>query len=60
MADVIDEGNQTAELFLEAALTRRQPEAPQSVGFCLNCGEPTPYGHRWCDKDCRDDWAKRG
>lgn len=26
---------------------------------CMNCGEPTTGGRRWCDMDCRIDWEKR-
>jgi predicted nucleic acid-binding Zn ribbon protein len=31
----------------------------EPTGFCLNCNEPLAEGHRFCDKDCADDHAKR-
>lgn len=40
---------------LAAAVTRDSAEA---TGACLNCGEPLPPGHRWCDAHCRDDWVR--
>jgi len=26
---------------------------------CLNCGEATKNGARWCSKECQDDYLKR-
>lgn len=57
MADIIDQGNDTAELFLRAALSRRKDEGPRSNGRCHNCGEKLEGSERFCDTDCRDDWA---
>lgn len=31
----------------------------EATGFCLNCGEGVPTGHRWCDKECQVDWTNR-
>jgi hypothetical protein len=61
MADIIDDGNKTAEFFLKAALQNRQRgavQAPSGVGMCLNCGADVEGDRRWCDADCRDDWEK--
>lgn len=64
MADIIDHGNETAELFNDVALRHREPEGPKATGYCLNCGqELLPWSgqpQRWCDAECRDDWEKRG
>lgn len=30
----------------------------QPVGECLNCGRTLGSGGRWCDANCRDDWAR--
>lgn len=62
MADFIDDANETAELFLQAALRKSQGKgkAPLATGFCLNCQEKLAEGARWCDADCREDWEKRG
>ena len=31
----------------------------ETSAACLNCGDPTTAGARWCGPDCRDDWVKR-
>ena len=31
----------------------------ESSEVCLNCGQPTVEGARWCDSACRDDWQRR-
>lgn len=49
----------TTEFHRRIALSKRQAEGPQAVGYCLECGEPLAAGLRWCDADCRDDWEKR-
>ena len=30
----------------------------EATGECLNCFEPVPAGHRWCNANCRNDWEK--
>lgn len=60
MSDIIDNANDTAELFLRAAVSKARIDgAPPSTGRCFNCEEPVPSGLRWCDVDCRNDWQKR-
>lgn len=57
--DIIDQGNEAAELFQRAALSKRKPKGPEPTGFCLNCEAEVQLGMRWCDADCRTDWEKR-
>jgi hypothetical protein len=40
-----------------ARIAARAPAGPAPAGHCLYCGTPLPPGRRWCDADCRDDWA---
>lgn len=56
--DVIDQGNETAEIFRKAALSQRAPEGPEATGHCLNCDARLLPRQRWCDHNCRDDWEK--
>lgn len=56
--DVVDQGNEAAELFNKAALSQRKPEGPESTGFCFNCEARLAPKLRWCDAACRDDWEK--
>lgn len=60
MADLIDQGNETADIFLEAALSRSKlhPEV-EATGACLNCDHILHNGRRWCDVECMEDWQKR-
>jgi hypothetical protein len=57
MSDIVDRGNDAAEVFLDAALRNRKkvPELPLT-GYCHNCGTATQA--RFCDVDCRDDFEK--
>jgi hypothetical protein len=57
--DVIDQGNEAAEIFRRSALSQRQPEGPTAIGYCLNCDARLATGLRWCDAACRDDWEKQ-
>lgn len=60
MPDEADRGNDTAELFLKAALQNvKRPMAACGAGFCINCGEDLGGDERWCDKDCMADWEAR-
>lgn len=34
-------------------------EGPKATGECLDCGEPVPPGHRWCDVYCRNSYQAR-
>lgn len=59
MSDEADKGNEAAELFLRAALSKRQ-RAPggDAIGTCLNCGALCDAPARFCDIECRDDYDR--
>ncbi len=59
MADFADLGSAREELDRKLALECRAPAGPTATGVCLCCGEELVDGLRWCDADCRDDWAVR-
>lgn len=62
MADIIDNANDTADLFLRESLRKQQQRAtstPSGIGMCLFCGEEVEGDRRWCDAVCRDDWQRR-
>lgn len=54
---VDDQATAVEERDRALALTQRKPEGPAAIGRCLHCEQPLPSGMRWCDADCRDDWA---
>lgn len=56
--DIIDQGNETAEIFRRSALSQKKPEGPEATGYCLNCEARLGPNRRWCDAPCRDDWQK--
>lgn len=60
MADLIDDANETAELFLRISQGRRSISSlPEPTGRCFNCDAPLDDpARRWCDADCRDDYLK--
>jgi hypothetical protein len=58
MGDIADQANDTADLFLQEALTHKKEVAPDYTGYCHYCHDPVPGNLRWCDMDCRDDWEK--
>lgn len=60
--DVIDRANGVAALAVDLAVVHAAHAARQPIpesAVCLNCGEATRGGARWCDGDCRDDWLRR-
>lgn len=63
MADEADLANDEHERHLAALLLNARHAAKQrelaAVGTCHNCEEPLAEGLRFCDADCRDDFAKR-
>lgn len=61
MADEIDIANDRAQQDLDRALAAaRRHEPPLApTGFCYNCTKSLPDGHRFCDKDCREDYEHR-
>lgn len=62
MADVADVADEFQEAFLESSLALHRAQvssAPVATGKCLYCeASLAKAGHRWCDRDCRDDWQK--
>ncbi len=58
--DIADWAEATEALEREHAIEAARGATPaRATGRCLNCGEPLAQGLRWCDTDCRDDWARR-
>jgi hypothetical protein len=58
MADIIDEGNQTADFFLSLALLKKQQHVIKATGECLYCSDEVEPGRRWCNAECRDHWQQ--
>jgi hypothetical protein len=62
MADEIDRGNETADLFLSLQLRKQlqsdNKATPMGIGMCINpsCGEDIDGDSRWCSAACRDEW----
>lgn len=56
MTDQFDRAADLEERARAAAIASRRKTAPAATGHCLFCGDDAPAGHRWCSKDCRDDW----
>lgn len=42
---------------MRLAASRRNP-GPAANGLCHWCDEPVASGLRFCDADCRDDYAR--
>ena len=61
MPDIIDEANDTAETFLNAALRNQGQKpiiAPDGIGMCLCCDAEIEPPRRWCGVECRDLWEE--
>jgi len=59
--DDLDRAEKHIEMELTAQIRVVRSQASEKlpfVRFCLNCGEPTQKGARWCCPECRDDWEK--
>lgn len=60
MADMVDQAQEQEEAILDLRLANlRKAAGPRATGACLNCDESLAREERWCDADCRADWAKR-
>lgn len=59
MSDEADVAAEQEQLLLQMSLRLRKPAGPGCTGFCANCGEVVESPKRWCDAECREDWAKR-
>lgn len=60
MSDELDKAAQDTDVILSAAVQEiRQRAAPTPTAkHCLNCGEKTKNGARWCCVECRDQWQR--
>lgn len=59
MGDLVDEANETADLFLRAARAKRKIEpTPEGTGSCLNCAAELDDARRWCDLECQSDYLR--
>ncbi len=56
--DEFELASQHEALRRSLALALRKPEGPAATGACLCCEAPLPLGLRWCNAECRDDWAR--
>ena len=59
MPDEADKAEHQEQMLRQAAIATRRKAGPQFTGFCANCGEEVAPPLRWCNVDCREDWAKR-
>lgn len=59
MSDPIDEGSETAELFLNVAIQNARVAEPALpfIGGCHYCGDPVESPARFCNSDCTEDYA---
>lgn len=57
MSDEIDMASMQEEVYLAAALNRRQASLP-AIGVCYSCAERVDEGRRFCDADCLQDWER--
>lgn len=56
MADVIDDGNEMAELHLQAALKNRKPSRKLApTGKCHYCQGEVAHPKIYCDDGCAED-----
>jgi len=60
--DEVDSGNEAAETFLRASLSKRAPLKPAFyTGSCAWCAkEGLEFPRRWCCALCRDEWETNG
>ncbi len=56
--DEFELASQHEELRRTLALKLRRPEGPAPTGYCLCCEAPLPLPQRWCNAECREDWAR--
>lgn len=61
--DESDRATALEEAAIEASLSQIRINANklefEATGFCLNCDEKLEEGHRFCNKDCMEDFTKR-
>ena len=61
MSDLIDTACEREQRDRDLAIASARKSEPEllAVGQCYNCLEALPEGVRFCDCDCRNDYAKR-
>jgi len=61
MSDIVDQAQDAEALFFSMARKAIALAAPvlPAKGTCYNCQDEVPYGLRFCDSFCRDDYALR-
>lgn len=59
--DLVDQAQESEVLFLATALAGIHDAVPEmpSTGRCYNCQAHVAPELRFCDADCRDDYARR-
>jgi len=61
MADDLDRAQAHIEMMAaeNVHMSKRAAGPDPSLHYakCLNCGAET-HGRRWCDAECRDEWAE--
>lgn len=61
MADIIDAASDIEEYARSTQIALCEREAAKPIptsDVCLNCGEATINGARWCSQECCSDWQK--
>lgn len=60
MSDELDKAAQDNDVILSAAVQeiRQRAASTPTAKRCLNCGEKTKNGARWCCVECRDQWQR--
>ena len=59
--DDLDRASNYEQLLAAAAIATACTLASEPIrqsAVCLNCGNATQYGRRWCDAECRADFEK--
>lgn len=59
MTDQYDRASELEQMARDDALRARRDEGPAMTGYCFYCAEKVADGLRWCDAECRDEWATR-
>jgi hypothetical protein len=59
MADIVDQGNDSADLFLEVAMKNRERNKLPFTGTCHNCEDDIETNQHFCCVECRNDYESR-
>lgn len=58
MVDIVDEAGEREEELRAKALAVRKPTGPVPCGRCYHCDAEVERQRRWCDDECKADWAR--